>query len=509
MENRQEFIAELARIFGQQPEAEALLEETQYPRAVVPNWQAFQNATRYWARVLTDIENGRLPEGGPERLAAAARDQFPQNRIFRAAAEHEPEPLPETRVTTTPGPGDQTGPQRIEEWPTLVFQGSDHYDAFVRLVREVVGPQAQLLYATGEQAAVLVAGIGADGTDPAELVARLQRAVDQLDLPEETQVEVRFERYAYRPHLIEQLRLIGPDQQVFYADNIPNTTPVRDIPHALFAEYREQTQTDRLGRGRRAVVDRVRPAQTPGGQPQQDRLNPDQSLEEAGVTEGDELHVRPESTAGAVDQVRLDALKRVRNEIEEFAEENASGFLIVDKDDPYLPTVYQIEFSAPGFGPPEDMSGSPDEYKPTERETHRVFIILGPEFPFKAPWVVFGSPIFHPNVLAERQEQTPAGWVCIGALGDAAYRPDLDFYELCQLIIDIAAYRNYGAIPHGILGAHGFLNRPAAEWAISDAGQEQITARGGRPILSLLGIEEQPPQGKLRIRRASGTGHDA
>jgi ubiquitin-protein ligase len=509
MENRQEFIVELAKVFGLQPEAEALLEETQYPRELLPNWQAFANATRYWARVLTDIENGRLPDAGPERLAAAARTQFPGNRVFRGAAEHEPEPLPETTVTTTAGPDDQTGPQQIEEWPTLIFQGSDHYDAFVRLVREVVGPQAQLLYATGEQAAVLVRGVGADGTDPAELVARLQRAVDQLDLPDDTQVEVRFERYAYRPHLIEQLRLIGPDQQVFYADNIPNTTPVRDIPHALFAQYREETQTDRLGRGRRAVVDRVRPAQASAGEPQQDRLNPDQSLEEAGVTEGDELHVRPESTAGAVDQIRLDALKRVRNEIEEFAEENASGFTVIDKDDQYLPTSYEIEFTAHGFGPPEDMSGSPEQYKPTERETHRAFIILGPEFPFKAPWVVFGSPIFHPNVLAESRGVIPVGWVCIGALGDESYRPDLDFYELCQLIIDIAAYRNYGAIPHGVLGAPGFLNRTAAEWAISDAGQEQITVRGGRPILSLLGIEEMPPQSKLRIRRAMVADHDA
>ena len=502
MENRQQFIAELARIFGHQPEAEALLEEIEYPRDLQPIWQNFLNPRRYWTHVATAVEDGRLEEGGLERLAGAAHAQFPGNRVFREAAEHQPAPLPAPTVTVT-APGDRAGPQRIEEWPTLILQGTDQYGAFLRLVRETVGP-AELLYTTGEQAAVLVRGIDTDGVDPAQVVARLQRAVDQFDLPNDAQVTVRFERYAYRPHLIEQLTLIGPDQQIFYVDNIPNTTPVRDIPQALFALYREETRTDRLGRARRAVVDRVRPAQTAGGEAQQERLAPDRSLEEAGVTERDELHVLPESTAGrAIDQVRLDALKRVRNEIEEFAEDSASGFQILDKDDPYLPTGYQIEFNAPGFGPPEDLTVDPEELKPPERDVHRATIILSQDFPFKAPLVVFYSPIFHPNVLPERRGPIPAGWLCIGALGDESFRPDLDFYELCQLIIDIAAYRNYGAIQHGVYDEHGYLNRPAALWAQSDQGQEQIQARGGRPILAVLGVEVGPPPGKILIRRSS------
>jgi ubiquitin-protein ligase len=502
MKNRQQFIAELARIVGYQPEAEALLEEIQFPRGLMPIWQNFTNPTGYWTNVVTNIENGRLKDRGLERLAGAALAQFPGNRIFREAAEHEPAPLAAPTVTVT-APGDQAGPQRIEQWPTLILQGTDQYGAFLRLVRETVGP-AELLYTTGEQAAVLVRGIDADGVDPPQVVARLQRAVDQLDLPDDAQVTVRFERYAYRPHLIEQLTLIGPDQQIFYVDNIPNTTPVRDIPQALFAMYREETRTDRLGRARRAVVDRVRPAQTAGGEAQRDRLGPDRTLEEAGVTERDELHVLPESTAGrAIDQVRLDALKRVHNEIEEFADASASGFRILDKDDPYLPTVYEVEFHARSFGPPDDLTVAPEELKPPERDVHRALIILSDAFPFKAPQVVIYSPIFHPNVLPAPRGPLPAGWVCIGALGDESFRPDLDFYLLCQLIIDIAAYRNYGAIQHGVWDEHGFLNRPAALWAQSNQGQEQILARGGRPILAMLGVEVGPPSGRILIRRSS------
>jgi hypothetical protein len=122
-----------------------------------------------------------------------ARDRlagFPGNPVFLRAAERGPGPLPE--VTE---PHHRSG-GRAEEWPTLICQGSNQYDELLRLAREIVGPQADLLYAAGDQVAILVGGVDADVTDPADLVARLQRAVDQLGL----QVEVRFERYPYRRH---------------------------------------------------------------------------------------------------------------------------------------------------------------------------------------------------------------------------------------------------------------------------------------------------------------------
>ena len=88
MSNRREFIEELANVFGQQAEAEALLEEIRFPRDLRPSWQALRDASRYWADVVAKIENSRLPDGDLALLADAARDQHPANPVFRQVTEH-------------------------------------------------------------------------------------------------------------------------------------------------------------------------------------------------------------------------------------------------------------------------------------------------------------------------------------------------------------------------------------------------------------------------------------
>jgi hypothetical protein len=502
MDNRDDFITELAKIFAEEAEAQALLEDIRFPRAYWPNWNAFRNPRAYWARVITEIENGRVRGLGPDGLARVANRRYPENRLFRETVEHDPGPLEETKVDPEPEPR-FTGraraaaePETAERkvWPTLLFQGSDQYDDLVRLVRQVVGPQAEMLYATGEEAAVLVP----DEFDETALLEQIRRAVEDLGTEE---IRVLFERFPFAPHLIQRIRLVGPDQQVFYAEDVPNTTPVRDLPYALLAQYGEQTRQDRLGRTRRTVVDRVVPGARPGAPPTETRLDPDRTLHEAGVREGDELHIRPESTAGAVSQrLRRSALATARNEIREY-EETHPDFEVLDTDHEILPTVYDIKFEAPGFAPPADLDRPPDELRPIPRDEHQAQIILSDQFPLKAPYVLFSTPIFHPNVEPGGNTDRPKGMACIGLLGDNAYRADLDFHELCALIKDMAAYRNYGALPHGMLDAHGFLDPTAAEWARSDAGQEMIVARGGVALLPLLGIDEAPPPKRLRITR--------
>ncbi|MCE3289752.1 MAG: hypothetical protein K0R83_1764, partial [Caulobacter sp.] len=64
------------------------------------------------------------------------------------------------------------------------------------------------------------------------------------------------------------------------------------------------------------------------------------------------------------------------------------------------------------------------------------------------------------------------GFACLGALGDA-YRPGLDFGELCMLLLDIASYQNYDLL-------EGY-NSAAREWAMSEEGMRDIAARGGKP----------------------------
>ena len=73
--------------------------------------------------------------------------------------------------------------------------------------------------------------------------------------------------------------------------------------------------------------------------------------------------------------------------------------------------------------------------------------------------------IFHPNV------HRGTGKVCLGVLADR-YRPGLDFGLLCQMLVDVASFRNY-VVTEG-------YNVEACRWAASEAGQATIVAGGGR-----------------------------
>jgi hypothetical protein len=79
---------------------------------------------------------------------------------------------------------------------------------------------------------------------------------------------------------------------------------------------------------------------------------------------------------------------------------------------------------------------------------------------------------------------------------EAHYVPGLDFGRLCQMLVNIAGYRNY-AIDEA-------YDKEALLWARSAAGQKAITEQGGTPMIRLM-IEEaldlrEPPR-PLRIRQ--------
>lgn len=88
MDNRQEFIEELANVFGQQDEAEALLKKIGYPRGFRPRWRDFRGASKYWAHVVAEIENGRLQGCDLELLTQTTLVQHPTNRVFLQAVEY-------------------------------------------------------------------------------------------------------------------------------------------------------------------------------------------------------------------------------------------------------------------------------------------------------------------------------------------------------------------------------------------------------------------------------------
>jgi hypothetical protein len=408
--------------------------------------------------------------------------------VFQEAAEapeelHQPRRVDHQEQQAPPPPAAPHPPEPAPRvWPTLLFTGSERYDAFMRLVRERLGPEPRLLYAAATETAVYVP----DGAQAEAMVAELERLARQID--PEADIEVRFQEFDFQPYLIQTLNIIGPDQQVFVAENIPATTPVRDIPHAVLGVYAAEAREDRFGRNRLMFVDRVVPGQD-GSPPQMVRLDPGHTLHEAGVEENDQLQVQADSTAGAIAaQRRVEALARVRNEIDEYAEGHRF-FKVVEKNDNLLPTFYEIEFTVPGFGPPKDPLGDDGHVEPVLQDTHRLSLLLPSDFPLVPPFVLFSPPFFHPNIEPAGRDGIPKGTACLGPIRDA-YRPDLDFHDLCQLLVDIASWRNYGALPPQVLDSYGFLDPVAADWALSEEGQERITARGGLSLADRERIDE-------------------
>jgi ubiquitin-protein ligase len=166
-------------------------------------------------------------------------------------------------------------------------------------------------------------------------------------------------------------------------------------------------------------------------------------------------------------RVREEALVRVRNQVVQYA--NGHPGFDVSANSSQAPTEYLLQFRARSFAPPGSPKG-----EPLKIDSHEVFLALPADFPMVAPEAFWQTPIFHPNVHAT------AGKVCLGLLGEN-FRPGMDFGELCQLLVEIAAYRNY-AITEG-------YNADAQEWAFSDKGQQAIAEIGGRPVVEMLAEE--------------------
>jgi hypothetical protein len=129
----------------------------------------------------------------------------------------------------------------------------------------------------------------------------------------------------------------------------------------------------------------------------------------------------------------------------------------IETDVDHAPTHYTITFRYPGI-----MMG---DRVPERINEHRVAIALPAGYPVEAPRVRWLTPIYHPNVA-------PSGAVCLGVLMHR-YMPGLGLAYIVRMLRDIAQYRNYDMFSP--------YNRDAADWAMSDAGQQAIAAIGGAP----------------------------
>lgn len=285
-------------------------------------------------------------------------------------------------------------------------------------------------------------------------------------------------------YLIRELYVSGPDGRRFRLRDAPAQQTVADVAAGVVAQYGAS-----FAKSRPTVVDRV----LPGGDGE--RLSPDSTLHDAGVRDGASLRLGFEATAGAVSPMdHQDALHRMRNQILHFARSRPD--MTVAGSPPMMPTQYEISFVQRSFGPPDELGGPPIPV--TE---HLIHVQFRADFPETPPLVFWESPIFHPNIYPQydceqaRRRPSRKGLVCLGALSES-YTPALSFADLCQTLIDMAAYRNYSVLePSGEVNENGaveasinFYDPAAAIWAWDH--QAEIIAMGGSPAIRYNGLRK-------------------
>jgi ubiquitin-protein ligase len=489
-------------LLHEQAWARVVLEDIGLGRRRQPDWT---RPREFWSEALHELGNGAVING-VEALVLRVAEQYPGHPGMRDLARQvnaagRPAEAPAEQAEIPPGPGgrptgrdEQAAPverkaplpepvvvPEAARYPTLTLINSDRHDEFLRLVRSIVSPNAELCYASSGQAAVLI-------PDPGDRAGEIQRMVSAQVRDWGNQVDVAFDSYLFRPHLLRRLTAYGPDGDGWELRNVPNTTPVSDIPWAVFQNYADDT-VRRAGRYMRTTVDRIREDGSA------ERLAPDLPLSAAGVEDGDELRVAAEATAGSgAPGLFREGVLRARAQIHRYEKEHP-GFVIAETDDDYLPYRYIVEFSERSFAPPPDLSRRP--LVPLAASEHRVEILLPADFPVGAPHAIWLTPIFHPNITDRQIGPYRSGLVCLGALMDA-YRPDLDFAELCRMLVDMAAYRRYDARLSEDEDAEGYLNKDAARWA-REEGQEAIRAIAGAPMPPPVTEDDERPRRPLDV----------
>ncbi|MBV9448171.1 MAG: hypothetical protein JO345_19990 [Streptosporangiaceae bacterium] len=483
----------LSELFDEEQAARALLADIGRVRARQSDWR---NSDAFWEAELRALLRGAIRDG-IEALIAAAAAEWPGNdrlqemlsdALVEAATPDGQAPEDEdaeeaAEDTDATGKPDLSGARIVEEFHTLTLMGSERHDEFLRLVRQHADPNAELCYATtvqsGQlpQAAVLIA-------DPGQRSAQIEEQLQSEVRGWGEGVAVEYQTSEVRPYLLRRIVVSRADNTRFELRNVPSTTVLSEIARAVLQHTDDSAGSASGRRGRvRTTIHRVRPDGNA------DRLEPAHTLSAAGLQDGDELRLDTEATAGRGTALWRTSVLRARAQIHQYASKHPK-FVIVETDDVNLPTRYTVEFPARGFAPPLDLETWP--LSPRLQSEHRVTIMLPARFPVAPPLAVFESEIFHPNVLAVQKGPAPKGFACLGAVTDA-YRPDMDFGQLCQMLVDMAGYRQYEPRDMSEEDSEGYLNRPAARWASSEPGQQRIADRGGLRLAEVSGKDDGAP----------------
>lgn len=462
---QQSHIGALAAAYPNQTAAQMVLLSIGFPVPLTPPWTTPQ---QFWLAVCTAISVGAAP-GAFEPLLRRAAQDYPGSENFSPYAAPTPT-VPAVPAPTTPpagGPGQPALPQHHY----LLVQGAPDVEALLNQVRGLAALQnrppdtVQPAFANREGVFFRM-----DGWQFEQAVA-LGNALRE----QHQEYLISVSRSDFPDYMLHQLFVEGPDEQRYEINSIRASTPIRDVVQGVAGTFYKGA-AKAMQSGRMVAVD----LQPKDGKTR--RVNGNSTLHEEKVQDGDTLEMHPESRAGTVHpEQREAALVGAYREVMAFAESHP-GFEVLSNSE-HAPTEYQFEFCIPSFAPPP-ASGAP----PRLITEHQVYLALLADFPMQAPQAFWKTEIFHPNI------HRATGKVCLGVLDDC-YVPGLDFGRLCQMLVDIAGYRNYAI--------NEAYDKDALLWARSAVGQKAITEQGGEPMVRMM-LEEaldlrEPPR-PLRIK---------
>ncbi|MFD0272343.1 effector-associated domain EAD1-containing protein [Kitasatospora sp. NPDC127111] len=491
--NRKALINLLALLYREEGRATAVLDDIGWPPNL-PAWSGANGPASAWRVVVENLERGVL-EHGMVLLMTRAREDFPGNpdvrrHLHRLRAEQAAQEAEEERFQH-PGPAaahrsdDSGGRHR-----TVEFSGSSNHLSLLKLVRDLVDPQATQIYAGGQHSAVAVAAM------PPGRLGELRERARAVD----PNVETYYGDYDFQPALLT-VEIQGPDRQLFRMSHVPNTALPRDIVPAVWSQYRDEQSRTPQGAPVRSVIDH----RDANGEVH--RLNPDIPLHQQNIRTGARLELSAESTAGVDLEMRLEMSQIAWDDIAQFAAEHPE-FRLIGTDNDDVPEIFTVALDVTSFALPEALAfaePTPDRpfLQPELIHHHKLEIRLPSEFPVRPPTVIWLTPIYHPNI---RRAAVGPRIVCLGPLSED-YKPSNSLYDLCQHLVDIARYHNYGILSDNsvafddesliieLIQNGTYFDRGAAFWAFSDDGQAQIKAIGGRTLEDRAGLvpPDRPP----------------
>lgn len=453
--DRRQLRAYAAEVAPNEAAAHRWLRQIGFPAGEYPAWTAGMNAGDWWDVLFNEFDLG-VAETPYRDLIEAFSERYPHGAAagLRDRCLQPPAADPPPQPTTN----------RSDLVHVMFRASTDEESLAAQRALSDSGLDPHQLYATQHAVSFSV------GTGDAAAVSRRLRGVTDLGW---TVIAPGTPDYVLR-----NLYFQVPDGTHYQTVDASSASTLGDLAADVMTAHRVQGRTEAPTTAEEVptVVERVMPDGS------RRRENPDQTVHEADLRDGDQLRIGVRADAGAVHpHMHEDGLHRAHHQILRFAQEHPG--LQVRPRPAGFPSEYELEFDRPGFGPPESADAGPALIT-----HHLVRIELGPEFPETHPLVYWVTPIFHPNVYPNyecpkfHEHPEARGLVCLGEL-DKGWYPALDFAEICQMIVDIAGYGNYDLYRLAYserLGMHrieNFYNKQAADWA--ETHQDEIVARGG------------------------------